>query len=55
MSGPDPDPDSVWTRGEFDCDCCRNTWSRTDQQAGLDAMDEIYGHRLLPLTAGETP
>ena len=34
MSGPDPDPDSVWTRSEFDCDCYRNTWSRTDQQAG---------------------
>ena len=32
MSGPEPDPDSVWTRGVFDCD--RNVWSRTDEQAG---------------------
>ena len=34
MSGPGPDPDSVWTRGVFNCDCCRYTWSRTDEQAG---------------------
>jgi len=27
-----PDPDSVWTRGVFDCD--RNVWYRTDEQAG---------------------
>ena len=32
MSGPEPDSDSVWTRGVFDCD--RNVWSRDDEQAG---------------------
>lgn len=32
MSGAEPDPDSVWTRGVFDCD--RNVWYRTDEQAG---------------------
>lgn len=33
MSGSEPDPDSVWTRGVFDYD--RNVWSRDDEQVGL--------------------
>ena len=42
MSGPEPDPDSVWTRGVFDC--VRNVWYRDDEQAGWHGEVWLDGH-----------